>query len=243
MWAGVTLPWQGAPALLRLLLEHKTSLCPSLCSAGGSAAPSPPSWAPAVVCTQPAAVQAACSIGCSAPVSPNSLSKERNRQRPLAETQDGSTSKPQAVLGGTGRRNYRITEWVRSKGTNHGVTWFHLPAQTGPSRAGAVGAQWGWVPNADPSCSHPGAGFATPMPPSCCQDRSCQLTTLLWVAVISAPPEDFPLRHFQMTPRRSTDRAQVRCELLPAVHHDGPWAGCSLQSLLHLGHQVQQGLG
>lgn len=55
--------------------------------------------------------------------------------------------------------------------------------------------------------------------------------------------EDFPLRHFQMTPRRSTDRAQVRCELLPAVHHDGPWAGCSLQSLLHLGHQVQQGLG
>ena len=37
--------------------------------------------------------------------------------------------------------------------------------------------------------------------------------------------------------------AQVRGKLLPAVHNDGPWAGCSLQSLLHLGHQVQQGLG
>lgn len=32
-------------------------------------------------------------------------------------------------------------------------------------------------------------------------------------------------------------------EHLPAVHNDGPWAGCSLQSLLHFGHQVQQGLG
>lgn len=32
-------------------------------------------------------------------------------------------------------------------------------------------------------------------------------------------------------------------DALPAVHNDGPRAGRSLQRLLHLGHQVQQGLG
>lgn len=70
-------------------------------------------------------------------------------QESCPETQDGSTSKPQAMLGGTGSRNHGITEWVRSPSS------MSLLKQDLPElELWVYGGARAWVPNADPSCSH-----------------------------------------------------------------------------------------